>query len=152
MAHPGNLFGTWRDGEDAALIGPVRSIDQVRMDHGLTALAEPMPSGAAAVFAACVDGFDQGRDALTWHYMTAHRRRSESTVEIAQSIILRAIWRRRNYVAHHEDCELDGMLVIWPSFARKLELGESLPEDALVLDPDAKLPDGLYAHGWWPDD
>ncbi|MCG7308281.1 hypothetical protein [Brachybacterium sp. ACRRE] len=135
--HPTPGFGTWRDAGDVTFIPDEEDEwDRQRMllDLSLAAIADPMPPGAARVMAACAAGAEDGQFTLTdVRNQSEATRRDMRTADIAQSIVLWSLWRRRIYRGADDEFPLS-MMYSWLSYALMVEDGRGVPHES--IDPD----------------
>lgn len=132
--HPG--FGTFRDGSDVTYVPEDDNEwdrDRLLLDLGLIAIVDPMPPGAARVMAACAASSEDGQFALTQLRDSTEQRRDAVTADIAQSIVLWALWRRRSYCGNDDSFPLS-MMYGWLSYASAVEDGRPVPHE--IIDPD----------------
>ena len=132
--HPG--FCTFRDGSDVTYVPEDDNEwdrDRLLLDLGLIAIVDPMPPGAARVMAACAASSEDGQFALTQLRDSTEQRRDAVTADIAQSIVLWALWRRRSYCGNDDSFPLS-MMYGWLSYASAVEDGRPVPHE--IIDPD----------------
>lgn len=132
--HPG--FGTFRDGSDVTFVPDDEDEwdrERLLLDINLIAIADPMPPGAARVMAACAASSEDGQFTLTELRKGTESRRDAVTADIAQSIVLWSLWRRRSYCGNDDEFPLS-MMYGWLSYASAVEDGRPVPHE--IIDPD----------------
>ena len=107
--------------------------ERLLLDINLIAIADPMPPGAARVMAACAASSEDGQFTLTELRKGTESRRDAVTADIAQSIVLWSLWRRRNYCGNDDEFPLS-MMYGWLSYASAVEDGRPVPHE--IIDPD----------------
>lgn len=133
---PGPGFGTFHDGADVTFVPDEEDgwdRQRLLLDINLAAIADPMPPGAARVMAACAASAEDGAFVLSELRNREERRRDAVTADIAQSIVLWSLWRRRIYRGVEDEFPLS-MMYGWLSYAQAVEDGRPIPHE--LIDPD----------------
>lgn len=141
-------FGTFRDAEDVTFVPDEEDEwdeQKLLLNLDLAALTRGLPPGGARVMAACAASAEDGQFALTEVRKRCEPNRADAvTADIAQAIVLWALWRRRIYRGVDDEFPLS-MMYGWLSYAQMIEDGRPVPHE--VVDPDvftAAIPDSDY--------